>query len=175
MKLPTEIEGNWLFLNFQQNGIHVPHMSAVYNRRKAILQNFYSYDGISCDWESLLRFVVGKRVGFIETPCGAWRQVPQSESKTPNIQKLLENTRFVNSVVCAVSPYFDNQTLAQWQQRIRKNLIIGFQPSVIYDNVIKINAFLKQECNLKERLAILLHYKFVIKWLLGFKEKICAE
>lgn len=175
MQLPSVMEGNWLFLNFQQNGIHIPHMSALYNRHKAMLQNFYSYDAISSDWESLLRFIVGKRVGFIETPCGAWRQLAQSESKTPNIQKLLENVRFVNSVVVAVRSYFDDQILAQWQQRVRKNLVLGFQPCVIYSHLSTINTFLKQECSLKERLAILLHYKFFIKWLLGFKEKICAE
>ncbi|MDZ7817323.1 MAG: hypothetical protein U5K55_01365 [Aliarcobacter sp.] len=90
MKLNNCIDGNWLFLNYGKDGIHIPHATAIYNRKKAMELNFYSQNIISTDWESILKLLINNKIGFIDTASCSWRQIDNSQSKTTDINLIFD-------------------------------------------------------------------------------------
>lgn len=175
MKLSEIVDGNWLFLNYGIDGLHIPHMTALYNRQKALKLEFYQQDIISTDWESLLRFIINSKLGFIKESSGAWRQVQYSESKVQDIQKVFKNFELVNRVVKFAKDYFQITEMNNWQNRINSNLIKDINIVNISCHFLKIVHFSYKRLSKIEFVKLLLNYRFIGKLIVGKFKYSCAQ
>jgi len=71
--LPRVVSGTDIFLRYPTGEVWIPHLTALYRRDVALEVGFYREDIIGSDTESLLRLVLGRKVGFIDTHAAAWR------------------------------------------------------------------------------------------------------
>lgn len=169
MKFDNNIlDGNWLFLNYGKKNIHIPHLTALYNRKKALKLNFYSKNIISSDWESVLRFIINSKIGFIDSHIGVWRQVKHSESKLKDIEAYFKNTDvLIKSINAYCIKYISAKELKEWNKRIVKNLLLDINYCVIYNNMKHYIKYIKgnEYIDLKD---IILNKRFIKKILAGF-------
>lgn len=175
MNLPEVIDGNWLFLNYGKNGIGIPHMTALYNRKKALKLNFYSKDIISSDWESLLRFIINSRIGFINDASSVWRQVESSQSKSQDIQKVLKNFELTDNVLDFAKNYFNEHEIRVWDDRIKGNMIKDINIYNVSCNFFKILNFSYKSLSKLEFFKLLINYRFIGKVLLGKCKYSCVQ
>ena len=175
MKLDKIIDGNWLFLNYGKNGLHIPHMTALYNRKKALSLDFYSKDIISSDWESLLKFIINSKIGFVHEPSGAWRQIENSESKIQDIDKVFKNIALVDSVCEYAKDFFSQEKLQRFSSRIRINLLKDISMINIACNFFGIVKFSYSRLSLFEFLKFILNYRFLAKAIIGKIKFKCVE
>lgn len=175
MILPKVMDGNWLFLNYGKKGIHVPHVTALYNRSKALKLNFYSKNIISADWESILRFIINSKVGFISESAGVWRQVEGSESKSNSIDKYFINIDQLTSVSIYAENFFNKKEIITWQNRIISNFLKDIPYSVMSCNAKNLINYAYNNLSITEFIGFILTYRFLGKILLGKIKVRCAE
>jgi glycosyltransferase involved in cell wall biosynthesis len=117
----SRINGNWIFINYLRNGICIPHVTAVYKRRDALNLDFYRLDIESSDWESILRLIIGREVGFLQDTVATWRIHGGNESSKKNVDSDLLNITFIESLYdFASSCGFDATELKIWKTRMLK-------------------------------------------------------
>lgn len=114
--LPQIIDGNWLFLNYPK-GFSIAHMTTLYRRNEAMAIDYYRKDLASADWESVLRLIPGKKVGYIDRHVGMWRLHGGNESMDRKINKIISNASFAESVVEYVKGlgYFTEKEMDDWK------------------------------------------------------------
>ncbi len=175
MNLPKVIDGNRLFLNYGKKGIHIPHMTALYKRSKAVKLNFYSKDIMSSDWESILRFIIDSKVGFISENTGVWRQVDNSESKSNNIDKYLINIDQLLSVYTYAEAFFNQEEIITWRNRITSNLLKDIPLNTLGCNSKKVINYAYEKLSLINFIILILNYRFLGKILSGKIKVKCVE
>ncbi|MBN2125042.1 MAG: glycosyltransferase family 2 protein [Deltaproteobacteria bacterium] len=125
--LPEVMDGNWLFLNYFK-GYSIPLLTVVHDRRQAMKIGFYNKEGLlSSDWESALRLMLGRRVGFKNRFVGVWRRHGSNLSQTRELGILLSNTAYIES------PYqfalkarcFPRPVLDKWRLRMLKRYFVS--------------------------------------------------
>ena len=124
-KLPQIIDGNDFFINFTK-GHTIPHLTCLYRRKDAIELDFYSVNIISSDWESILRLCINNKIGFINRHVGIWRRHFSNESRSINIDKLLDNLKYITSVSSFAkdNTNFSSRQLVKWRKKmLLRNLI----------------------------------------------------
>ena len=123
--LPEIIDGNKFFINFPK-GHTIPHLTCFYKREDAIRLDFYSINIISSDWESILRLCINNKIAFINRHVGIWRRHFCNESRTININRLLDNLKYITSVssFARSNTTFSVKQLAKWKRKmLLRNLI----------------------------------------------------
>jgi len=123
--LPETMDGNWFILN-EVNGFFIPHMTLLYNKRRAVEIDFYNKNIINSDVESMRRMIINHRIGFINRVVGVWRNHLINESKAFDVKRIIENVEMVNS------PYnqlLNNTTISKrrleiWRKRMIKKYLV---------------------------------------------------
>ena len=168
MNLPQILDGNWLFLNFGTKGVHIPHSTAIYKRSKAIKMNFYRKDISSSDWESLLRYIINSKIGFIKKPSVYWRQIRSSESKNKSLSEYLDNIDFLlDSVLPYAENFFDKVILNKWRQRFVYSRLISIPQSSLGKNLEMFITYSCRNLDSSYCLRLLSNLKLWAKILLG--------
>lgn len=123
--LPPLIDGNDFFIHFPK-GHTIPHLTCFYKRTDAIELQFYSVNIISSDWESVLRLCINNKIGFINRYVGIWRRHSSNESRSIDVDRLLNNLKYITSV----SSFAENNSnlsarqLSKWKKKMLiRNLI----------------------------------------------------
>lgn len=122
MKLPDVIDGNILFRNYLSKKIQIPHLTALYSRKKAVALDFYRKNIQSSDWESLLRLIINGRVGFIRNVIGVWRIHGRGESSQLDLEKRILNASYIDSVYeyAKSQNAFNKKELDVWRHKLLK-------------------------------------------------------
>ncbi|VVB77915.1 Dolichyl N-acetyl-alpha-D-glucosaminyl phosphate 3-beta-D-2,3-diacetamido-2,3-dideoxy-beta-D-glucuronosyltransferase [uncultured archaeon] len=124
-KLPTILEGNWLFLNYYK-GYSIPHLSTIYDRKYAMKIGYYNEDILSSDWESFLRLIQKNKIGFINKSIGIWRKHLNNSSKSKDLYIVFNNIKYVeNSYKFALNNKLSSKKiLDNWRKNmLRRNFI----------------------------------------------------
>ena len=168
MKLPAIVDGNWLFMNFLKNGIHIPHLTALYHRQSAIKADFYQKDIVSSDWHSFLRLIVGKKVGFVPKPVGVWRQLDDSESKKGDVGVFIENIEALLEICNDknVKKEIPIQQCRQWQKQLIYNLLRSIPVCVVAQNLNKLCTYAYKKLGIVSFLKLIFS-RFSVKGLIG--------
>lgn len=90
--VPAVIEGSRFIVTFPPFGTMAPlHPTCLYQRQPAIALGFHREDILSSDFESLYRLMLGRKVGFIDTPAALWRQHGANASASTSYAALRAN------------------------------------------------------------------------------------
>lgn len=124
-RLPKVIDGNWLFLHYP-NCFSIPHLSSLYNRKYAMKIGYYNKNILSSDWESVLRLMINKKVGFINKSIGIWRKHSTNESKSLDLNKIMKNIEYIKGPYefCSNKKIFDKKVLDEWRSKMLKRFFI---------------------------------------------------
>ena len=127
------IEGNKVFLNFIK-GNHIHHLTSIYDRKHAMQIGYYQENIQSSDWESVLRLILNKKVGFINEFVTVWRKHSQNASREIDIDAIIKNTKFIdNAYNKAISlKITDKKTLAKWREKMLIRMFLNFIVKVLY-------------------------------------------
>ena len=135
--LPKIIDGNWLFINFFKN-YSIPHLTSVHRVNDAKEIGFYRYDINGADWESQLRLMLNKKIGYINEYSGVWRKHKNNFSANLNVDDILRNTKFIDGPYeyAKSKSIFTSRELDSWRKKMLKRMffngflkLIFLQPS----------------------------------------------
>jgi glycosyltransferase involved in cell wall biosynthesis len=123
--LPEVIDGNWFFLNFYK-GYSFPTLTAVHDRPYAMEIGFFEKSIRSTDWESLLKLIIGKKIGFVNQFVSVWRRHGMNYTLNQDLDKILSNVEYIDS------PYrfamsrkaFSKDVLDLWRRRMLKRYFV---------------------------------------------------
>ncbi len=77
---------------------HFSHLPTLYNRKQALLIDFYNTQILSSDMESLLRLAITGDVMLSKEIAGVWLQHSSNASATANQKKLIENLIWIKQI-----------------------------------------------------------------------------
>jgi glycosyltransferase involved in cell wall biosynthesis len=96
---PHIVDGTEFFLKHPPFGSLGPfHLSALYERERALKLDFYRYDILSTDFESLYRLMTGRRIGFVNEIAGVWSQHSENLTRNPSRKRLVQNLLLFESL-----------------------------------------------------------------------------
>jgi len=102
--------------------VYISHATALYDAELARSLDFYRADILSSDLESLLRLIVGKKIGFIERSVACWRHHGGGATARPSPAQLFENFELVDGVyrhLCQ-SEIRPPRRLRQWRSQMAR-------------------------------------------------------
>jgi glycosyltransferase involved in cell wall biosynthesis len=167
-KLKTDyqqiISGNLLFLDFFK-GLHIPHQSSLYMRKYAMQIGYYQENIQSSDWESVLRLILNKRVGFINKFVGVWRKHDSNASKEINIEGIINNTKFIENAYnrAVLLKITDRRTLAIWREEMLVRMFLNFLIKTHY--LVPVQVRLLKNRIKQYDIAIYFKIKYNLKYL----------
>ncbi len=115
-KLSRITDGNQFFIDYNK-GYSLPHLSCLYNRKRAVELKFYENDGISEDWGSLLKIIIGKKIGYIPNPIGILTRNFLNYSKNTSVKNLQIADKYINNLYkfAKEQNVFDPAVIDQWR------------------------------------------------------------
>ena len=119
------MEGRSYFLHFS----HFSHLATLYNRAKALALNFYRFDILSSDIESILRLALTGDVIVVRKVIGVWMQHENNQSKKLTIEVLDKNLLSIEGpyMFAKEGMYISYDVLNSWRKKmIYKHLIHHF-------------------------------------------------
>ena len=123
--LPQLMDGDWLFMNFHR-GYSLATLTVVHDRRHAMDVGFFKKGIISTDWESLLKLMLGRRIGFINRFAGVWRRHGMNETMNFDLKKLLANLEYIESPYrfARERNHFPAEALERWRRLMLKRYYV---------------------------------------------------
>ena len=106
-----ELTGIQILSKLPQKEYLLMHMAVLYSRKHAIQMDFYRFDLISSDWESLYRLALRGMVCYIDINVGVWRIHGKNESRTIDVVKHLDNLNIWKSIYIE-SVYFGMNSIS---------------------------------------------------------------
>lgn len=117
-------DGNELFLKYASKEAWIPHLAAVYRRQEAIDLDFYNLDILGSDSDALLRAILGRKVGFVDSFVAAWRLHEVNATKSLDVAQRFKNLMSVESPYLAARELgqIDERRLERWRRRMLTRL-----------------------------------------------------
>jgi glycosyltransferase involved in cell wall biosynthesis len=97
------VKGLQVIRNIYDPAYHFAHLATIYNRRAAIRADFYRFNVISSDWESLYRLAATGKVRFLNRLVGVWRRSAENASRTATISNWIDNLTIWKSIFDAAT------------------------------------------------------------------------
>ncbi len=119
--LPLVMDGNWFFMEYPK-GYSLPHLACLYDRKRAIELGFYTNEAISGDWESLLKIIQGKQMGYIPEKVGVYVKHPNNYTKEVSLEMLYQEDSYVHNVYqhALNRGDFEEERLNHWLSQMLK-------------------------------------------------------
>ena len=93
-------DGNQLFLDVIFRNIEIPHLTTMYNKKKAIEIGFYKYNILSSDRESILKLLLNNKICFLNEYVGCWVHHGANSSQSKDLTEILENVKMYDRLYC---------------------------------------------------------------------------
>ncbi len=119
------MDGNWLFLNYYK-GYAIPHFTMLYDRKYALQIGYFDKDIISSDWESFLRLILGKKVGFINEPIGVWRRHGNNCTRSLDAKVTMANLEYIDGPYefCILNNIFEKKKIERWKRQMTRRYFV---------------------------------------------------
>lgn len=92
--LPKIMDGDWFFLNYPK-GYTFPYVTCLIHAQTARDVGFYRKDILSLDWESILKLILGHKVGYIDEYVAVYRRHQANNTHDVNMERIMENVVFI--------------------------------------------------------------------------------
>jgi glycosyltransferase involved in cell wall biosynthesis len=133
------LEGSEVVLNYaaiyrkRRPVVFIPHQTAVYDVAAARATDFYRYDILSADLESLLRLIVGRKIAFIEGTVACWRHHGANATARPDAETLWRNFGVVDGVYAHLERYgvWSAQVRQRWRTDMAQAKFVNDAESLI--------------------------------------------
>ena len=111
------VEGKEYFINFPRIKKNT-HCATLYNRTKAVLLNFYSFDCLFADFHSLSRLALTGKVILSSRQVALWRQHEGNESKSLNEEKLNNELASLKDAALFAEQYLSPAETKNWLKQM---------------------------------------------------------
>jgi glycosyltransferase involved in cell wall biosynthesis len=137
-------DGNSVFMSFQK-GSHIDHLTSLYDRKYAMKIGYYTQDIMSSDWESVLRLIINKKVGFINKEVGIWRKHSNNASKSIQIESIMNNTIFIENAFHSAlyNQITSHKKLLKWRKKMLIRMFYNFIIKILYIKPENLSILLK--------------------------------
>jgi len=124
-EFPLLISGVYSWRDVFKNGILFMHGAVLYRRDPALNYNFYSQNIIADDNESFLRFIVGRKLGFLKQSAYLYRQDNNPDRST--LDDRLSNDSMIEHVYnfAIKADSSERELFKDWQIKMRANFFYG--------------------------------------------------
>lgn len=114
-------DGTKLFYAYSK-GLSFPHTGTLFHRELALDYGCYRHKAMSEDWESFLRMVVGRKVGYIRRPIAIKRLHTQNFTKSIVEEDFKKHASYIDSVFHSLKthPEINPLQLENWYLEMRK-------------------------------------------------------
>lgn len=129
---PQIMSDQEFFSAYAENRIIWNHNSIIYRRDDAIRVGFYWDDLVPRnDWESFLRLIVGRKVGYLNLFSACWVQHDSNETRRLDMQKYLNNYTLINGISeFALKNNMEGEFIKHWKRmmfvRSTRSSCIGY-------------------------------------------------
>jgi glycosyltransferase involved in cell wall biosynthesis len=107
--------------------VAVPHLSTLYDRELAISLDFYCFDIISSDRQSILNLAFDHKIGFIDQVAGGWRDTGINVSRQLDLKKRITNVSLPYLVVKSIRGRgLDHKKLDKWSNKYTGKIIANY-------------------------------------------------
>jgi glycosyltransferase involved in cell wall biosynthesis len=116
---PPRLTDKEFFSRFAKDKILWNHNTILYRRKLALEIGFYWHpETPRNDWESFLRIIVGKHVGYVPFVAAAWVQHGRNETQRPDLTKYLQNFVLVKGVADYAAPILGVDFSDHWYKEM---------------------------------------------------------
>jgi hypothetical protein len=155
------LDGKDYFLNYLRLG-SIQHLSAVYNREKAMDLDFYRSPALRSDLESLMRLALHGKVILHNIPVGTWRFHAGNETWMLDEKKLNGEIAVFDSIAKEAGDFFTEKDIKNWKKTAIENLTRYF----IDTRISQAPAFGNWRLFSKYGRFNLVYFKLFLKYLL---------
>ncbi len=116
------IDGATYFLNYYKVQ-RFRHCATIYNRNEALKLNFYSFDCLSTDFNSIAKLFLKGNIVISGKTVAHWRQHSYNESQTLNERNIEKERLSISELSQFASPYFNERQLKKWEKKMKAYVI----------------------------------------------------
>ncbi len=119
--LPMVMDGNWFFMEYPK-GYSLPHLACFYDRKFALELDFYTNEVISEDWESFLKLIQGRQVGYIPEKVAVYVKHLNNYTKSTSLEMLYKADSYIHNVYqyALNRGDFEEERLKEWRSQMLK-------------------------------------------------------
>lgn len=115
MGLPPVMDGKEAFLALHGGRFSAPHVTALYDRRKAMEIGFYTCDVVNTDLESTYRLLLTGKVGVFDEAVSTWRMHANNASLYQTAEQRVRNLlSYTSPYACALNSGVPKEKAKEW-------------------------------------------------------------
>lgn len=163
--------GDSVFLDSIYKNIEIPHLTSLYNRKKALEVGFYDADIISADRKSLLKLLLNHKVFFLNRFVAVWNHHGSNASQTIMVDDFFINLKMYDELYTFAKEHSSIPRYRLWFWKIvaKYKSIYGYLTKlIILKEMSSIKIFMKKVAlkNFSFLLPIILDLRIYKKVLL---------
>ena len=158
---PEYLDGTQYVLSLPRPRFHIHHLAALYRRRDALPIDFYRADIVSCDYESIYRLLLGRRLVHLPCRVAVWRRHAGNASRAHGAEQTIQNYQLfqgvrdfaVQRLGASAAPLFDAWLQRNVSYRFYGNLL-SYSRNLDFAGLREVSQFLKSRHPAARRRAL---------------------
>jgi len=119
------INGPDYFINFYKVQ-RFRHCATMYNRSKALPLNFYSFDCLFTDFNSVAKLLLTGKIIISGKPVAQWREHAGNESGGLNEKNITKEIKSIEDLAAFAKPYFTEMELQHWEKKMKAYMVTTY-------------------------------------------------
>ncbi len=116
------IDGKTYFLNYYKVQ-RFRHCATIYDRNEALKLNFYSFDCLSTDFNSIAKLFLKGNIVISGKTVAHWRQHSYNESQTLDELNIEKEKASIGELCQFASSFFTEKQLKKWEKKMKAYVI----------------------------------------------------
>jgi len=125
------IDGKDYFINFYKVQ-RFTHCATMFNRQEALKLNFYSFDCLFTDLNSIAKLLLTGKIIISGKTVACWRQHNDNQSGGLNEKNIEQEFLSIEDMAAFATPYFTTTQLQHWQKKMKAYMITTYIELLIY-------------------------------------------
>ncbi len=99
------------------------HCATLFKRAEALPLNFYSFDCLFTDFNSMSKLFLKGKVIICGRTVAAWRLHAGNQSSGLSEQNIEKEFNSINDIARFAKPFFDAPVISQWEKRMKRYMV----------------------------------------------------